>query len=607
MSFPVLALRRTLPLLLVAACTTTEPTPPPPPGEPFSVLVNRVQGITDGSLLTALTDREGVTWLGGSIPALLFRPPGGAWSFEPLPADGVVTGLWQDDDGRILATAGYQLLARGFGTGDWEVEPIPMANSVQLLDIAGFEGGPLFLTGSAGTILRRSGGVWSPSETGVSDELWGIAGDSEHDLTAVGQNGTILESEDGGVTWHRAFSPTDRTLFAVASDGAGRLVAVGGNGMVLLRDGDTWEVTGSPTNANLFEVKSAGPRRFLIAGDDGTLFEGDGLAWEMIEGIGTRENLRAITGQAGSRVVAGWFGAVMDEAATWGTVLNGSRIYSIHDPADGNAWAVGQGGVAFERVAGAWSPRKMPGTGSYYAMAGPRAIGRIAVGDHGAVLRYDGNSWHQMAAPATELLRAVWYDGNRAVVVGEAGTALIMEGGVWRRVPSGTTGFLRDVGGRDWQHLFAVGDGGVVLRFNGEGFQLETTPTEVNLRGGVTRRNGETWMVGDEGRIYRREGSIWRIVLPPTLGDLRAVHEVDGVLYIAGAAGMAWYRDDQNENWVPITTSLPGLWLDMTGSDELLLAGEFGTIAEGVHESAGALLGAAVPAIRGAAARPVPR
>src|SRR5690606_17301232 len=112
-----------------------------------------------------------------------------------------------------------------------------------------------------------------------------------------------------------------------------------------------------------------------------------------------------------------------------------------------------------------------------------------------------------------------------------------------------------------------------------DGFHLETSPTEVSLRGVTTRRNGETWMVGDGGRVYRREGSIWRIVLPPSFNDMRAVHEVDGVLYLAGDLGQIWARDDENESWVPLAASQPGLWLGMGGSDELLLVGEFGTIA----------------------------
>lgn len=603
MSFHFLARSGATSLLVLAACSTA-PSPPPAPGEPFTAVVNRVQGFTDGSFLTAFTDRDGGTWVGGNVAIVLRRPAGGGWSAEPVPIEGTVTGLWQDTDGSMLATAGTQLLVRDPVQSAWEPAALPATS--QLLDIWGMGDGTLFLTGVGGTILRRVEGEWSRSETGVTDEIWGIVGNSASDLVAVGQNGTILESDDGGATWHRVASPTDLPLFAVAADGTGRLVAVGAGGIVLLRDGDNWELTATPTTANLFEVRSAGPGRFIAAGDGGVLFEGDGLTWQLIENLGASENLRAITGNAGSRVAAGWFGSVLDEAIGWGSVVNGSRIYAVHTPGDGNAFAVGQGGVAFERVAGNWQPRVMPGSRSYYALAGPRALGRLAVGDGGSVLRFDGTIWEQMPVQATELLRSVWFDGQRAVVVGENGVALLMEGGAWRRVPTGTNAFLRHVGGRDWQHLFAVGDGGVVLRFNGDGFHLETSPTEVSLRGVTTRRNGETWMVGDGGRVYRREGSIWRIVLPPSFNDMRAVHEVDGVLYLAGDLGQIWARDDENESWVPLAASQPGLWLGMGGSDELLLVGEFGTIANGVHAALAALRGNALPVIKASGERSTP-
>jgi len=112
-------------------------------------------------------------------------------------------------------------------------------------------------------------------------------------------------------------------------------------------------------------------------------------------------------------------------------------------------------------------------------------------------------------------------------------------------------------------------------------------------------------MVGEGGLIYRREGSIWKLVLPPTLGEIRAVHEVDGVLYIAGQGGLAWYRDDAGQTWVPMASALPGLWLALGGIDELLAVGEFGTIAGGDGQDA-ALRRGAPSVVRGDSALPAP-
>src|SRR5690606_33490894 len=108
MSFHSLARSGATSLLVLAACSTA-PSRPAVAGEPFTRLVDDAQGGADGALLTAFTDRAGGAWVGGNVALLVHRRPGGSWPAEPIPVEGSVTALWQDDAGRILAAAGTQL------------------------------------------------------------------------------------------------------------------------------------------------------------------------------------------------------------------------------------------------------------------------------------------------------------------------------------------------------------------------------------------------------------------------------------------------------------------------------------------------------------------
>lgn len=580
MTFPSLRFRAALLLPVLLACRSTEPTPPPIPGEPFVRVDNVRRGLTDASLLAAFTDQSGVTWVGGNVAAVFHRQGSGAWQAEPVPVSGFVTGIWQDGDGHLLLAAGEELLQRSLTAPSWS--PVPLDNAAILLELWGLDAEQLFLGGTGGTILRRVGGNWLRAETPVGTEIWGFGGTGPDDLVAVGQSGTILESHDGGATWQAVPSPTTATLFDVVADGAGRMVAVGTGGTIVLRDGDSWELTTSPTTQNLFAVSSDAAGHFFVAGDGGVLFEGSGLGWQPLLVPAVRENFRAITGTPGHRTIAGWYGAIIDEADEWGVSHAGGLIYGVHVPSDGNAIAVGQGGLGFERRGGTWQPIRIPSPASLFDIAGPRAADRLAVGDSGTVMHFYGNAWQREVVPTGVLLRGVWYDGNRALAVGADGTALVRENGVWRKVTSPTTRFLRNVSGPNWNRLLVVGDSGTLLRWDGSRLLPETiAPLNANLRASLQRARGDAFVVGDNGVLLRFNGATWSRLLGPTLNSMRAVHEVDGIVYIAGEFGQIWRQD--GESWTAIPVDQLGFWLDLAGSDELIVVGEYGTIGAGVR------------------------
>src|SRR5690606_100853 len=188
----------------------------------------------------------------------------------------------------------------------------------------------------------------------------------------------------------------------------------------------------------------------------------------------------------------------------------------------------------------------------------------------------------QEDVPYLGVLRSIWYDGNRALAVGEGGIVLARESGSWRQVASPTLQFLRHVGGSSWDNLIIVGDSGILMRWNGQRVDRLPVQTQRNLRASLMRAHGDGYVIGDDGILLYFNGVSWSVRLGPTLNSMRSIHEVDGVVYIAGELGQIW-RLEQGNDWTPLPTDQIGFWLDLAGEDELIAVGEFGTIARGVR------------------------
>ena len=557
--------------LLGAGCLT--PSESSPTVSQGTALVIERAPIAPASLIAGTTLEDGTPVFGGSGGVLLARL-GTDWVRITSPTDDLITGLASTGDTLWLATPD-ELWFRVAST--WRpatVTPRGIVLEARAIDDT------LWLLGTGATLMRRTASGFQQVEIPRTDlELWGVARHA-NGFVAVGQDGVILESRDGDA-WHEVASGTDAGLFDVACRADGRCAAVGTGGTILLREGDTWEPAVGSTPRNLFAVEATEAGAFLVVGDAGTLLVGDGLRFEPAPIRGPRENLRAFAGRGGLRAIGGWSSLVLANAPTWEPVLFGSRLFAVHAPADGPAIAVGAGGVALERgIDGAWRTLPLPAAATLYGIDGPSARDRLAVGDSGTVLQFRAGTWQPVGAPRQDLLRAVWYDGRRAMVVGSDGAALVREQGGWRTVPTGTTATFRDLDGRAWEDLWAVGDSGVVRRFDGARWTRVATPVEsVTLRGVHARRGREVWIVGDAGTVVHFDGATWRAIVPPAMEDLRVVTQLgDGVL-VAGASGTVWRRLERG--WTVVSRATPGFVLGTSAGDPrtpVYLVGEGSTI-----------------------------
>ncbi len=150
----------------------------------------------------------------------------------------------------------------------------------------------------------------------------------------------------------------------------------------------------------------------------------------------------------------------------------------------------------------------------------------FVIGDEGRILHFDGavdseeNLWQTMTSPTRLPLHAIWgRNRNELHAVGWMGTVVSFDGEHWHHRRGGVVdqqterfascaentplfAITGDETGRAW----AVGDDGVILAFDGQAWEPQTSPTQVNLRGVTRTPAGQLFAVGGEGTVITSKG-----------------------------------------------------------------------------------------------------
>jgi hypothetical protein len=164
----------------------------------------------------------------------------------------------------------------------------------------------------------------------------------------------------------------------------------------------------------------------------------------------------------------------------------------------------------------------------------------------------------------------------------------------WTAQQSHVVEDLRDVHGAAADQVVAVGDGGVIIRYDGSAWSA-MSGTETDLRGVWARPDPiagiDAFAVGVNGRSYRYDGNsngLWTEKATPTDQRLNGIAGTgDGILFAVGFNGALLRFDlaDAASGWQTITNPAPTnayLW-DVWGCSDCSMAfavGLFGTIIE---------------------------
>ncbi len=256
--------------------------------------------------------------------------------------------------------------------------------------------------GAGPLVLHFDGTSWNRIDTGHSGDLWWLWSDGEGTLWMSGGEGWVLEHELGsGVFREVQVAKSRSTIFGIWGASSSDIWAVVSDvsrdhvGQILHYDGIEWtessEVSSSPEGEfrQPFKVWGSGPDDVHVVGTDGLAMHWDGGEWN-----------------------------------TWpAPVADPLTLFTVHGSGPDHAVAVGGSGsgVTAHWDGSSWtesspaSEQFPPGLIGVYAHP---THGVVAVGNNGAMWRYDGVAWS--ADPQS----AMMLDGLHSVFVED-------DGGVW--------------------------------------------------------------------------------------------------------------------------------------------------------------------------------
>jgi hypothetical protein len=222
--------------------------------------------------------------------------------------------------------------------------------------VFGFEGGPIYMGGEGGLILRYDGSTFEPMDTPGTSTVFGIWGSSPSDVWAVGgapgTEGFVWRLRGDG--WEPEPSlPTDiassSAIWKVYGTGPTDVWLVGENGVALHYEGSTLSPDDTGVGASLFTVHESEGRFAAVGGiADGVIVELEDDGWHNVTPTGGLvPGLSGVCMGSGEFGVAvGLYGAVFTRGSDgWSEVDLGFYLdQNLHgawiDP-DGGVWAVG--------------------------------------------------------------------------------------------------------------------------------------------------------------------------------------------------------------------------------------------------------------------------
>jgi photosystem II stability/assembly factor-like uncharacterized protein len=436
------------------------------------------------------------------------------------------------------------------------------------------DGRRLWAVGDGGTILESNdGGSWNERDSRTTNILFSIFGSSDGErLWVVGDGGTILESDDGGEHWKARDSGTQNSLNSIfgASDGK-RLWAVGDQGTILESDdgGEHWKARSSGTQNFLSSIfGSSDGRRLWAVGANGTILESDdrGELWNRRK-VGTQ-----------------------------------NAFYSVFGSSDGEQmWAVGENDTMVEYDGAHWTVYGGHTTDNLLSIFGTGDGKRLwAVGESGKILESDdGEHWNQRNSGTQNDLASIFGtgEGGRLWAVGANGSILeSVDGEHWNRGNSRTTNDLNSddlnemFGSSDGERLWVVGDGGTILESDdrGEHWNQRDSDTQNSLNSIFGASDGKRlWAVGYRGTILESDdrGEHWNQRNSDTQNSLNSIFgSSDGRrLWVVGANGTILESEDGGEHWKARDSGTHNGLFSIFGSSDgrrLWVVGANGTILE---------------------------
>jgi len=216
--------------------------------------------------------------------------------------------------------------------------------------VFGFEGGPVYMGGEGGMILRYEDGAFSRMSTPSGSTVFGIWGAAPDDVWAVGGDSSAL----GGFAWRlngdnwvaEPALPADVSdrgaLWKAFGTDTNDVWMVGSNGLALRWDGAQFESGDTGVGASLFTVHAADGRYAAVGGSAaGIVVEYEDGNWSNVTPDPPPAGLSGVTlGQDDFGVAVGAYGGLLTRSRNGWSSEETEVSVTLH-----GSWIDDRGGV----------------------------------------------------------------------------------------------------------------------------------------------------------------------------------------------------------------------------------------------------------------------
>jgi hypothetical protein len=376
----------------------------------------------------------------------------------------------------------------------------------------------------------------APIYCGTSEEVGACDGKMDRDpcSTMLVQDGLCLSNvceacsyDIAGcryVGWNPMTSPTPELLNAIAFTDFGEAYAAGDHGTMLRYDIANWAAdTRFPTadlaSQSIVALTAATARVYALT-NSMAVYVLDGGAWKPLPALGTTYKSMWV--------------------ASTGDVFLGGALGRLAR-FDGTAWTeITMGGA----------------TTTYSAMWGTSVSDVYAAGFTGTtstVLHYDGATWSAVAVPNAGQLAAIWGAGGEVFA---AGTSILHATSGTFTLAAAPPITARSIWGSSPTDVFVVGDGGVILHWDGAAWTQMKVAFSTRLLAVSGSSATEVIAVGDGGTIERYTGAAWAVLpqISPAITRLRSVWAASPTeAFAAGNMSSSTIFHLQSGVWTPET------------------------------------------------------
>jgi hypothetical protein len=446
----------------------------------------------------------------------------------------------------IVGSSGYMMIENNDSQGRPQQRTVQTGTDMDFHDVILIRDSSVMAVGPKGVFVWN--GISGMVMPGSPTTLLALAGGGNN-IYAVGGSHVWHWN---GATWSIIFTAPGGDVLRDISGGSSRLYAVSAGGRAYHFNGvqwDTQEVGIGPLNVVWLDRNSSYGALAFNAGGGTARFDGErwrttgNLPFPVAHIQGDYiNNLWAVGRNGWIAHYNGW---------VWRTRRHGTRhLYAIAT-ARGDLNAVGEKGIRYRTVLNGcgdpWQlhPSNMDfraGMGSTFIDGRDRYDGTLVAGPEGHIYRGHFATWCRESSEHLPALNDMWAAAPDDIyAVGDRGVVLHYDGRAWSKVRSGGPA-LRAVWGHDGT-VWAVGDSGVSLRYDGAGWTSIPTGVTVSLQGVHGTGADRVFAVGG-GRVLHYDGSAWTGMTPPPCGcQLFAVYAKPSVgIVVAGSGGSVYLR-----------------------------------------------------------------